>query len=227
MLVTLLGAALVLAGCSVQVDVNGQKTNVEVQTPDIDIRLPAGDPGVVPVDVALPGGATEVEVRVYQAVGEVRVEGSGTAALSGVVGYWKNPPSISDRVTGDRLVVEIQGERGVANVTGRAPDTVLQLGADLPTRLEVEAGVGSVQVDLTRVDARLVRIEAGVGEVKVRVPAEANVRVWYKAGVGASNLGAAGFSRDGDAWVSPGFRPDDVMEVHVESGVGAFDIARL
>lgn len=222
-----LGAALLLTGCSVKVNVDGHETGVQVQGPDIHISVPQepGNPGTVPVDVPLPDGVRQLDVTIGHSVGEVRIDGRGSAALSGEVGYWRNAPAVTTSQSDDRLIVNIPSEHA-NNVNGHVPDTELHLNDRIPVRLTVNAGVGAMRLDLTRVQVNNVTIHAGVGGTDLTVPADRNVRVRFKAGVGGHNLEAAGFHRSGDVWLSPNFSDKNTLEVNMEAGVGGFSIHR-
>lgn len=92
----------------------------------------------------------QLEVILHQAVGEVRLD---SAALSGSGGYWRTPPQVEARLARDRYLADIPAERNVSRLRGHIPGSVLHLGARVPTRLEVRAGVGELFLDLPQVPA--------------------------------------------------------------------------
>lgn len=202
-----LAAAALLTGCSVSVREQDNGVDVEVKPVNISIQTGSGtEPGSEETSVDLPAGAESMELVVHHVAGVLRIDGEGSNALSGVIGYWYEPPAVETRLSGSRFLVDIPEERNVvANIGGRAPRTELHLGARIPTRLEVRSGVG---------------------EVTVLVPADRNVRVELSAGIGSHNLKDEGFRREGNAWVSPNFRAADVLEVRLEAGVGQFRLER-
>ena len=222
-------AGLLLTGCAVRVDVNGHTTDVEVKAPQVTVSVPGasgGNPGTVPVDLAVPSGMERLEVRLGQAIGNVSVDAGGSSALSGQVSYWKTAPQVSTDKASGRLTIRIPMERNVSNNGSPIPDTVLHVGTKLPVGLEVESNMGDVRLNLSELNVTGLKVRSLMGNVTLSVPAGANVRLFYKANMGNNNLAQAGFTKNGDYWLSPGFKTDKVMEVSIESSMGDFRITR-
>lgn len=217
--------AILATGCSVQVQSHDSGVDVDIRPSNIVIQTDA-EPQTEPVSVELPAKAESLEIIFSQGAGELRIDGAGSDALSGQVGYWQTRPDIQTQMRGSHYVIEIPGEKHVAAIGGKHLRTDLHLGARVPTRLEVNAGVGDAEIDLTRIPATDLYMKAGVGQVTVIVPENRNVRVELTAGIGANNLRAAGFVKEGSAWLSPDFTASDVLEIRLEAGIGEFRIER-
>jgi len=223
-LIALLAAAMV-SGCSVHVQDRPGGVDVSIEPTPISIQT-HGETGSEPVEIALPDNARSVELTLNQGIGTLHLDGDGDSALSGQVGYYRSAPEVRTSSAGDHFRMEILGERNVTISGGSAPRTILHLGADLPTRLTVHAGVGDAEIDLTEIPATDLTINAGVGEVTVLVPAERNVRIHLSTGLGEHNFRDEGFVKRGSDWVSPDFAEEDVLEIRLEAGLGSFSVER-
>jgi len=133
------------------------------------VRIHAGGHTTV-VDVGLPVTVARMEIRLAQTIGNVVLDGAGSSALSGQVGYWRTAPTVTTDQNGISFSVRIPGEKNVTNSgNSRIPDMVLHVGA---------------------------------------------------------RVSAAGFTRNGDYWLSPGFRNDQVLEVSVKIAMGELHVTR-
>lgn len=243
-------AALLLTGCSVyvrddegvkvavggdmiKVDVN-DKTGVDVKVPGVQVSVPAGgaqgdaNPGSVPVSETLPAAAKSLDLRLSLPMGTLRLDGAGSNAVTGQVGYVKTAPAISSRLSGDRFTVEISRESGPVSVSGnvRIPDTVLHVGTKLPVTLDLEVSMGEVRLDLRELNVTRVKATARMGDLVVNLPAGANVRLKLNQALGSNNLSSAGFTKSGDAWVSPGFKSENVIELDLQVNMGTVTVLR-
>ncbi|HWI53449.1 MAG TPA: hypothetical protein VNT01_15010 [Symbiobacteriaceae bacterium] len=230
MLIAAVTAALLMVGCSVRIDAGGRTTDVEVKVPEITVTLPQagpGNPGTVPVDVGLPKTADRMEIRLAQTIGNVVLDSAGGNALSGQVSYWRTAPTVTTDQTGGTLSVRIPAEKNVTKSDNtRIPDTVLHVGARVPVSMEVEGAMGDISLDLRGLHVTSLRIKSAMGNIRLTVPSAANVRIFYQAALGSSNLSAAGFTRNGDYWQSPGFKNDQVVEISVEIAMGELHVTR-
>lgn len=121
----------------------------------------------------------------------------------------------------------------------------LQLNPDTPLALTLNAGVGEVHLDLSKltvtdlelytgVGATTVElpdtgqikadIEAGVGEITIHIPKGVAARIEAKAGIGNVNV-SSDFERDGDVYVSSDYdTAQNRVDLSVKGGVGQVNI---
>ncbi len=117
----------------------------------------------------------------------------------------------------------------------------LRLNREVPLKLEVDAGVGDVHVDLRRMnlsafklntgvgrtvvvlpeDGRIeAKISGGVGDLVVQVPDGTEIRVRATTGLGQVSVPSA-YGRQGERYVSPGYeRAENRIDLTVENGIG-------
>lgn len=221
-------AAVLLSGCSVRVNANDHGAGVEVKGPNIQVSMPEaapGQPGTIPVDVALPGDAKALEIMLETTLGGVRLDGSGSAALSGKLAYYRTAPAVKTEQAGDLLKLRVPAEK-VQNVHGSLPDTVLHVTPKVPVTLTVDTSMGSAMLDLRDLNARKVTLGTSMGRTDLKLPSNSNVRLVLGTVMGSSNLEAAGFSRSGSSWLSPGFKDENVIEITIGTVMGQFQISR-
>jgi hypothetical protein len=117
----------------------------------------------------------------------------------------------------DKVPMDMEIEMGVGKI-----DLDLR-GLNL-RRLKLDAGVGEGRVDVSRVTRDLdANIEAGIGKLKLLLPADVGVRVETDGGIG--HVEVKGLKRDGDAWVNDLWgKPGTSVRVSVEGGIGEVDI---
>lgn len=138
---------------------------------------------------------------------------------------------------------ETNGFRWFSRNTRREWD--LQLNPDIPLALTLKAGVGEVNLDLSKLnltDLELhtgvgattvelpatgqinANIEAGVGEITIRIPKDIAARIEAKAGIGNVNV-SGDFGRDGDAYISSDYdTATNHVDLSVKGGVGQVTI---
>jgi hypothetical protein len=225
-------AALVLAGTGCYVP--SPKVGKSLST---DSRVAVGD-------------AESTKVSIAIGVGRLNVTGGAEGLLDARFEYnipdWK--PEVSyelDKGLG-RLTIEqpstVVGATWPSNVryewnlrlSDKVPmDLDVEMGVgrmDLDTRglnlrhLKVDAGVGEGRIDLSGTTADLTAdIEAGIGKLKLLLPSDVGVRVEAEGGIG--HVRAKGLTRDDDAWTNEAWGKSKVsVRVNVEGGIGEVEI---
>jgi len=102
-----------------------------------------------------------------------------------------------------------------------AGESRMDLGALNLRRVEVEMGVGEVQMDLRGRPKHDydVHISGGVGEATVRLPRDVGVYASGSGGIG--EIHAQGLTKEGDHWVNDAYRNAGVrVHVDVQGGIG-------
>lgn len=101
-------------------------------------------------------------------------------------------------------------------------EVVMELKGIPLARLDVDQGVGSVDIDLGSEmtgDADL-SIDGGIGEIVLTLPEGIGVRVDADMGIGS--FSAPGFSKRNGYYVNEGFGESDVnVEVNIDAGIGS------
>ncbi|HET8984590.1 MAG TPA: toast rack family protein [Trueperaceae bacterium] len=199
-------------------------------------------------DVNIPlDGATAVDVTIDMGVAKLRLGSSSTAAdaVSGVV-----QPSRGERFEmdssrrGSTLDVELRSRstRGSFNfgVFGAVDGGTwnLNLTERVPIDLEIDAGVGSSELDLRNVqlssfdlDAGVGSVEAtlpggnysgsidgGVGSITLRLPRGTPARIEVDTGLGGVSAGGE-FQRSGDVYTTANYGGNGVR-LSISAGVG-------
>ncbi|HVP58706.1 MAG TPA: toast rack family protein [bacterium] len=115
---------------------------------------------------------------------------------------------------------------GKLNINAGAGQLEVDLtGTPSVTRLDLKFGAGAVKLDLTGewkadLDAH---IDGGVGAATLRLPTDVGVRVTAKHGFGSVNAG--GFARDGDAYVNEAYGNSKVtLNINVATGLGEINL---
>jgi len=216
----------------------GGNDGVEVKVPGVSVNVPAGGNrspltviagGTVPVDFAVPAEAKQVNVDLTLPIGGLTVVRGGTDAVTGQIGYARTTPIITTGLSGGEWTVTIPQESksvGKDNTRLEIPDSVLNIGTDLPTSLDLTVNLGDVDLDLQRMNLTSLKASLQMGDMTVQLPGDANVRLTLKQAMGTNNLTAAGFVKHGDVWVSPGFKNEDVVEVGLQVNMGSLTVVR-
>ncbi|MDF2630261.1 MAG: hypothetical protein K0R39_4092, partial [Symbiobacteriaceae bacterium] len=221
----------------------GDGAGTEVKVPGISVSVPAGsgspvtvtagekagtaNPGTVPLDFAVPAEARSVAVKLALPAGSLSLDRAGTNAVTGQVGYVRTTPLITTSLSGGQFTVDIPRESQSVNVGGaKIPDTVLRLGTDLPANLDLQVYLGDATLDLQALHVSSLKAVVLMGNMTVKFPAGANVRLTAKQAMGTNNLAAAGFVKQGDAWLSPSFRNENVIEAELQLNMGSLTVAR-
>lgn len=191
-------------------------------------------------------GATEAEIRVRQAVGELSLRGGADELMEATFDTSRSSwlPRVDYEVSGTRGELDvIQGDRLEAVPGQLRNDWAISLNSSIPVELDIERGVGEGTVDVSDVNLRElraklgvgettidvsgprtsnvnVRLETGVGETTLIIPAGVGVRLDVERGIGDIKLPDGLTSRDGH-WVNEAFNQGGpIVEVTVTHGIG-------
>lgn len=119
-----------------------------------------------------------------------------------------------DLVLTDRLPIRLDLNAGVG-------ESDLDLSRLVVPELNVDAGVGQVSITLPGQGAVTGRIDAGVGEVVLRVPAGRPARIRIETGLGGASADD-GFVKQNGYYVTPAYQDGvDAIDLVVSGGVGA------
>lgn len=119
---------------------------------------------------------------------------------------------------------EIPVELNIDTGVGRS---VIDLRGLLLTGLELNLGVGQMEVFMPAEGDFTGRIEGGVGELIIRIPASTAIRVRVNTGLGGVSV-QGDFNRSGDTYTSNSFDPDaDYIELFVSGGIGSIVIRQI
>lgn len=127
------------------------------------------------------------------------------------------------------------------------PGWEIDLNPDLQYDLDVDMGVGQLDLDLTGIDLDELTVEMGIGQTLLRLP-EGNYRAVVDAAIGelvvyiprnhavritldtgiAGHSIPSGFSRSGDTYLSPDFEDDgDVLDLFLGQAIGSLRVVYL
>lgn len=190
-------------------------------------------------------GAELVRVNLKMGAGNLRV-GSGTEKLARAdfeynVPAWKpdvqysngtlriaQPEGHHGRMGNTRYEWDLRLNREVPiemTINFGAGEARLDLGSLALRRVDVEMGVGSLQMDLRgnpKHDYN-VRIRGGVGEATVRLPSD--VGVYAEASGGIGEVSAPGLHHDGQRYYNDAYRNSPVtVRLDVQGGVGSIKL---
>jgi len=208
----------------------------------------AGTPQAIDAPVA---GLRSATVRLAPGAADVRVGAlpAGSPSLvAGTAGGMRRPLEPIFDAGGGKGRFELADAPstsfGFGDLRGRR--WVLDVARAVPLAIEVNAGVGRVELDLTDVTLTTLDLDLGVGEVVATLPAKGRMDVDVDGGVGAitlrlprglaaridadAGIGAVdvpdGFAKvDDHVWESEGYDDaDDRVTIDVDGGVGAVDI---
>jgi len=196
------------------------------------------------------GGAESTKVSIAVGVGKLNVTGGAEGLLDARFEYnipdWKPEVSYEVKEGFGRLTIEqpatVVGATWPSNVryewnlrlSDKVPmDLDVEMGVgkmDLDTRgmnlrhLKVDAGVGEGRIDLSGATADLTAdVEAGIGKLKLLLPSDVGVRVEAEGGIG--HIQAKGLTSDGEAWTNDAWGKSKVsIRVNVEGGIGKVEI---
>jgi hypothetical protein len=196
------------------------------------------------------GGAESTKVLIAVGVGRLNVTGGAEGLLDARFEYnipdWKPEVSYEVKAGFGRLTIEqpatVVGATWPSNVryewnlklSDKVPmnlDVEMGVGKmDIDTRgmnlrhLKVHAGVGEGRIDLSGATADLVAdVEAGIGKLKLLLPSDVGVRVEAEGGIG--HVQAKGLTSDGEAWTNDAWgKSEPSIRVTVEGGIGEVEI---
>ncbi len=98
-------------------------------------------------------------------------------------------------------------------------------GSPTVTDLNVDAGTGDIEIDLTGEWRKNLNasIDAGVGDITVKVPSDVGVRV--KADTGVGSIKADGFMIKGKSYVNTAYETAEIkLNIDVDAGVGSIKL---
>lgn len=154
------------------------------------------------------------------------------------------------RVQEETAIIRLEGRRSKRNQFRNEEGGVWQIGLNpsLPLSLEVDSGVGEVNLDLTAFTLRKLNvncgvgssviqlpqngsfdalIDTGVGELTLRVPESLNVYVTVSAGLGSISASGA-FEQHENGYRSVNFEEaSERAHIVVSSGVGSIYLERI
>jgi hypothetical protein len=191
----------------------------DAQSVDVDVNIGAGE-------LFISGGASKLmEAEFTYNVAELKPEVSyrdgelsvhNPDAATDVSSLWKIGEykynwqlQLNDQVP---MTLKVNLGAGTAD---------LSLGSLSLTRLELDAGVGEVKIDLTGdwQDDLQADISGGLGELTITLPSSTCVRVSAEGGVG--EVEAPGFSRDGSLYVNGACDGSGAtLNIDISAGVG-------
>ena len=241
LVVSIILISLVFSSCTITINANGDNNNSATvgETKKEDKAI----------DVS---GEKELKVDLNMGVGKLEVKGSCDKILDAKFTYnverWK--PEIDYSKTGDKGDLKISNPGGSFN--GMDGSKVknqwdVSLNKDIPLSIDLEAGVGDCNLNLSDMNLKQLIIEAGVGNIKVDVsgnykndvdvkveggvgnttiyvPKNMGVRVNAEKGVG--KIDVDGFKTQGsNTFINDSYEnAKNRMEVDVEAGVGNITI---
>ncbi len=192
-------------------------------------------------------GATRAHVTLAPAAGQLRLRAlrDSRDLVHGTVGLTGSERVLSDFKleagaatyslrTGGALVIPLgwkqgQGRWDLALNPDPALDLEISLGAgeldlDLTglhlTGLEVSLGVGQTTVTLPASGRFRAAISGAIGQIVVVIPPGMAARIEVNTAIGSRNL-PAGYTRDGDAYTSPGFETaENRVELEISQAIG-------
>lgn len=196
------------------------------------------------------GKAESTKVSIAVGVGKLNVTGGAGGLLDARFEYnladWKPEVSYEVEEGFGRLTIEqpasVVGATWPSNVryewnlklSDKVPmDLDVEMGVgkmDIDTRginlrhLKVHAGVGEGRIDLSGTTADLTAdVEAGIGKLKLLVPSDVGVRVEAEGGIG--HIQAKGLTSNGEAWTNDAWGKSKAsILIKVEGGIGEVEI---
>ena len=230
--------SLVFSSCTITINENGDNNSSKVTVGETKKEDKAIDAS----------GEKELKADLNMGVGKLEVKGSSDKILDAKFTYnverWK--PKVDYSKTGDKGDLRISNPEGSFN--GMNGSNVknqwdISLNKDIPLSIDLEAGVGDCNLNLSDMNLKQLIIEAGVGNIKVDasgnykndvdvkveggvgnttiyVPKNMGVKVRTEKGVG--KIDVSGFkTQDSDTFINDFYESSrNKMEVDVEAGVG-------
>jgi predicted membrane protein len=106
-----------------------------------------------------------------------------------------------------------------------AGEARLEVGSLALRSIEIDMGVGKLQMDLrgTPKHDYDVRVRGGIGEATIRLPSDIGIWAAAQGGIGAINV--RGLRKEGDHWESDSYPRSKVkIKVDVQGGIGAVNL---
>jgi hypothetical protein len=218
------------------------------------------------------GGAESVSVEIKMGAGELAVSGGADELLEATFTYNVDELDPEATYSNGNLVVQHDDVRGgigtffdlddyrnewdlrlnedvpmEMSIDMGAGRSDLKLGSLALTRLDINAGAGDVDLDLSgsqslnRLDFDMgagkltldltgdwqddldATIRGGLGELTLRLPRDVGVRIDVDTGIGA--VDASGLTKDGDTYTNDAFGESDVtLNIEIDAGVGKINL---
>jgi hypothetical protein len=194
-------------------------------------------------------GVESLHLDLHMGAGELKVRGGGAKLARADFAYnvetWK--PEVSYGTTGGGADLTIaQPGSSHSHIGETTYNWDVQVADDVPTelnarlgagearlnlgslslrRVDVEVGVGEVQMDLrgTPLHDYNVRIRGGVGEATVHLPKGVGLYAAGSGGIGEIHV--EGLRRQGDHWVNDAYNDAKIrIHVDVEGGIGQINL---
>ena len=191
------------------------RVRVEMGVGELNVAALRDSPKLFEAEVSHDKGMNRVTSDVGVHEGEARVrlrstQGAWTPFSPGVTDEWR--VGLSPDVP---MRLEIEG--GVSEARLDLRDLEL-------TYLDVDMGVGLVDLLLSENIPYEASIDGGVGKLDIEIPREVEARIRVDQGLGAVEVGRR-YERDGKYHVTRGYKPgEDAIEMYIEGGIGAITI---
>ena len=92
------------------------------------------------------------------------------------------------------------------------------------TDFSLEGGVGAISVTLPATGRTTARLESGIGKTEVRIPNGMKARIRASSGIGSINVNGS-YERDGDVYTSSGFETaSNRLELEIKGGIGQITV---
>ena len=228
LIVLVLLAALLLAGCSSKARVGALRT--ESQSVEL-------------------GDAKSVRVEIAFGAGDLQVTGGADKLLEADFNY--NVAALQPEVgyTDGTLFVrqpEVDGLTSLRNITDFRNEWDLRLYDQVPMDLSVDAGAGSgnlqlAGLSLTALDIILgagdytidlsgdwprdldITIDAGATDIRLLLPSDVGARVWFEEG--PHIIQAPGMLKDGPVYTNTAYGVSPVtLHINIQSGIGIINL---
>jgi hypothetical protein len=193
-----------------------------------------------------PGKAQTVEVSLEMNAGELHLSADASALMDGTFHISESDPiveysehdgrgtlhlrepqsAVSSGTTNEWTVRLRQGVPMEFRAHLRAGEAKLALGALDLRKVEVQQGVGELELDLRGTPRHSfdVYLNGGVGESRVLLPKSVAIEAQASNGIGEINID--GLQKRGNVWINPGHENDAVkVRISVNGGVGEIHIS--
>lgn len=196
-------------------------------------------------------GADKAQVNLEPPVGYLRLTALHDSAnlLEGNIALQGNEEVASDfSVSGGTAILRLKGESvfvGLGPTSGRSRAWEVQLNGDVPTDLNVNMGVGEVELDLSELNLTNVHVNMAMGSVKVVLPQNKSlsmtlsgamqsitlvappstgVRIHLRGGLTAATM-PPGYTQDGKIYQSPNYDTSaQKIEVYASQALGTLTV---
>ena len=198
----------------------------------------------------LPAGATRGTVRVEMAAGRLEIGGASAALAEARFDQRNWPESVRPEIVGDggQVTIRQSDQRGFNGIGGITNQTwTIKLTDQVPLDLTTSIGAGDVHLDLSAYKLEslhynagaasttivlgdksprvTVQLRTGAASTTVEVPKDAGVRVTATTGVGSTNLGQLGYTKEDKTYKSPNYDSARVkLDIDFRGGVGSFEL---